>query len=193
MTQQNKHTGYDTSKYEVTEDGQVMLLMCRGRAQRTPLAQWKDHDGYLQVRLVTGEKKKFHTVHSLVALRFLGPRPAGMQVRHLDGNKTNNHKSNLAYGTAKENARDREMHGRTSRGMKHSSIIKSSKQWQNYWSTSTKQTPIKQFTKDGVFIQQFKSMRAASRETGTAIGSIHFHLTGRYKTASGFIWKRTTK
>jgi hypothetical protein len=32
------------------------------------------------------------------------------EIRHLDGNKFNNNITNLAYGTAKENAADRKMH-----------------------------------------------------------------------------------
>lgn len=45
-------------------------------------------------------------VHTLVALTFLGPRPDGMDVRHLDGNPLNNRVSNLAYGSRTENILD---------------------------------------------------------------------------------------
>lgn len=50
-------------------------------------------------------------VHHLVAEAFLGSRPAGMQIRHLDGVPTNNALSNLRYGTASENAYDKVRHG----------------------------------------------------------------------------------
>ncbi|QOV97595.1 NUMOD4 motif-containing HNH endonuclease [Rhodococcus pyridinivorans] len=39
------------------------------------------------------------SVHALVAEAFLGPRPDGHEVRHLDGNPANNRVTNLAYGT----------------------------------------------------------------------------------------------
>ena len=55
-------------------------------------------------------------VHELVALAFIGPLAPGQQVRHLDGDRTNNRAANLAHGTALENATDRERHGRTARG-----------------------------------------------------------------------------
>ena len=60
-------------------------------------------------------------VHSLVAKKYLPPRPSEHhQIRHLDGNKTNNSVENLSWGTAKENADDRKAHGMTSCGIKHS-------------------------------------------------------------------------
>lgn len=56
------------------------------------------------------------SLHVLVADAFHGPRPYGHQVRHLDGDRTNNKPSNLAYGTARDNARDRLIHGNTAHG-----------------------------------------------------------------------------
>lgn len=50
-------------------------------------------------------------VHSAVMLAFVGPRPAGLEVRHLDGNPKNNVLSNLAYGTAGQNRIDAYEHG----------------------------------------------------------------------------------
>jgi hypothetical protein len=50
-------------------------------------------------------------VHTLVAQAFLGPRPVGQEVRHLDGNSINNTLGNLAYGTHAENREDAIRHG----------------------------------------------------------------------------------
>lgn len=36
-------------------------------------------------------------VHVLVALAFLGEKPAGLQVNHIDADKTNNRAANLEY------------------------------------------------------------------------------------------------
>ena len=55
-------------------------------------------------------------LHILLTDAHIGPRPGGMETRHLDGNPMNNHISNLRYGTRKENAQDRIRHGTQARG-----------------------------------------------------------------------------
>ena len=58
-------------------------------------------------------------MHILVLETFVGPRPEGMQCRHLDGDETNNHISNLCWGTVAENHRDKILHGTSNRGERH--------------------------------------------------------------------------
>ena len=59
--------------------------------------------GYLRVVLCKNGKKKNHFVHVLVAKAFI-PNPENKkQVNRRDGNKKNNHVSNLEWMTAKEN------------------------------------------------------------------------------------------
>lgn len=70
---------------------------------------------YVQYNLVG----KTFLAHRLVMEAFVGPCPEGMQVRHLDGDYTNNDISNLAYGTPRENAEDKQRHGTTVRGERH--------------------------------------------------------------------------
>lgn len=66
---------------------------------------------YPTARLSWCGVSKTYTVHNLVLLTFVGPRPEGMpHIRHLDGDATNCRLDNLAYGTVKENARDRWKH-----------------------------------------------------------------------------------
>lgn len=48
---------------------------------------------------------KARLVHILVAEAFIGPRPEGLEINHIDGIKHNNHVSNLEYVTASENAK----------------------------------------------------------------------------------------
>lgn len=50
-------------------------------------------------------------VHRLVARTFIGPCPPGLEVRHKDGDPTNNHVDNLEYGTRAQNMQDRVKHG----------------------------------------------------------------------------------
>jgi hypothetical protein len=68
--------------------------------------------GYFQVGLRDdGGTQRHRPVHYFVTRAFFGPRPEGMIVRHLDGTRTNNHLSNLMYGTYAENSADRLRHG----------------------------------------------------------------------------------
>lgn len=65
--------------------------------------------GYLIIRF--GRNPGSYTVHRLVAEAFLGPRPEGLEIRHLDGNPKNCRVSNLLYGTHLENTQDSRDHG----------------------------------------------------------------------------------
>lgn len=74
-----------------------------------------NRDGYPVVQLSLGGRNKVRQVHTLVATAFHA-RPPDLQCRHLDGDRTNSQPDNLAWGTAKENAADRDAHGRTALG-----------------------------------------------------------------------------
>jgi hypothetical protein len=68
--------------------------------------------GYHVVDLYNNWQRKTVTVHKLIMLTFIGSRPDGLnEIRHLDGNKANNHLSNLKYGTSQDNADDKKLHG----------------------------------------------------------------------------------
>ncbi|WP_158710499.1 NUMOD4 motif-containing HNH endonuclease [Streptomyces flavochromogenes] len=101
--------GYENS-YEVSSQGQV-----RSRPRPTTrggiLKAKVGRVGYPRVSLCANGVQRTWLVHQVVAVAFLGPRPAGQEVRHLDGDPLNNAVSNLAYGTRSENAQDKQRHG----------------------------------------------------------------------------------
>lgn len=115
--------------YEITRGGRIFSnTNWRGLGRREIVQQLNDN-GYPSVRITLAGKRVHYSVHSLVAAAFLPNKPSTRhEIRHLDGEKTNNHADNLAWGTQKENADDRERHGRTSRGESHSASIKASNQ-----------------------------------------------------------------
>lgn len=111
--------GYE-EHYKISDHGRV-----RGVERVVPHARFgtmvkkaadiklKNHkDGYLVVTLHKEGKRKNRMVHQVVLEAFVGPRPEGMETRHLDGDPKNNHVSNLAWGTPKENSADIDRHGR---------------------------------------------------------------------------------
>ncbi len=105
--------------YMVRADGSVWSernWRGQGLRQIVPIA---GKDGYLKVRLSLASGRRINrAVHRIVAEAFLGERPPGTQVRHLNGDRLDNRALNLRYGSAKENAQDRDRHGRTVRGEK---------------------------------------------------------------------------
>jgi len=97
--------------YEVSDLGLVWSnykwQKRQGHLLKTPV----DNRNYQQVNLSGGGVKKHTHVHVLVAMAFHGPCPPGMECRHLDGNRSNNAASNLAWGTTSENNYDLVRHG----------------------------------------------------------------------------------
>ncbi|MFI9244210.1 NUMOD4 motif-containing HNH endonuclease [Streptomyces sp. NPDC053086] len=101
--------GYEFD-YEVNEQGDVRSLPrqgAKGGLRRPTLAKV----GYLKLELWSRGRGESRYVHEIVAAAFLGPRPIGLEIRHLDGNPLNCALSNLAYGTHGENVRDKRRHG----------------------------------------------------------------------------------
>lgn len=67
--------------------------------------------GHQFVSLFNARRETRRSVHSLVALAFLGPRPEGLYVCHNNGNASDNRPENLRYDTASANNYDMAKHG----------------------------------------------------------------------------------
>ena len=104
--------------YSITKDGKVWSKPRMDACNRLRGGQWLTSyvgsRGYIFVRL--GSKCNPQPLHRLMLSTFVGKRPEGLQCRHLDGNKQNNHLGNLCWGTPSENQQDRISHGTDLRG-----------------------------------------------------------------------------
>lgn len=116
--------------YEVSDTGRVRSLdrlevitgsrsgvrTRRGRVLRS----FPFRDGYLFVRLSRDGRSVSRSVHSLVLEAFTGLCPAGMECRHLNGDRQDDRAENLAWGTESQNTLDQVAHGthRNSRKLK---------------------------------------------------------------------------
>lgn len=112
--------GYEGT-YEVSDHGNVRSITRQVPYGRYPgmtykgrhLKNFMNKNGYFAVKLSFAGRTRTTYVHELVLLAFVGYRPPTKErgeIRHLDGDKTNNHISNLKYGTITENAADRIRH-----------------------------------------------------------------------------------
>lgn len=102
--------GYE-GYYDVSDQGRVRS-MPRPKTRGGILAQKiGKRGGYPVVSLVKLGRQRTVAVHKLLTETFLGSRPAGAEVRHLDGNPLNCKLINLAYGSKSENMWDSVNHG----------------------------------------------------------------------------------
>lgn len=127
--------------------------------------------GYPRVGIYRDSKCTHRYVHALVAEAFLGPRPAGAEVAHGDGNKQNNALTNLRYATPGDNQMDKVLHGTSNRGSKHPLAVLAERdvlEVSRLLDAGTKQRAI---------AERFGVSRTTV--SGIATGRTWAHLTGR--------------
>lgn len=83
-------------KYWVSEYGDVYVIRTGYKLNIKPCKL----SGYYKIGNDTG----FYSLHRLVYSSFVGEIPEGLQINHIDGDKGNNHISNLEVCTAQENS-----------------------------------------------------------------------------------------
>jgi hypothetical protein len=127
-------------------------------------------NGYLSVRLLSQKERKTAMIHRLVASAFI-PNPNDLPViNHKDENKENNYVENLEWCTQKYNVN----YG-NGRKKQYSSLVRCG------WVRK-----VYQFTLDGIFVNEFNSIREATEVTGiTNISSV---CLGKHSSAGGFMW-----
>lgn len=97
--------------YSLDRDGNVWSFRQHPRTPKK-LKPGLGKNGYLLCILCKEGKTIPRTIHSLMAEVYIGPRPEGCDVRHLDCNKTNNSLDNLEYGSRGQNNIDSSLRGK---------------------------------------------------------------------------------
>jgi hypothetical protein len=96
--------------YEASNHGRVRTYYIRGRTfdySRIPkLIRPTLWNGYRYFKLCSDRKRITKSAANLVLLAFIGPKPNNMEACHNDGNKLNDHLSNLRYDTRQNNILD---------------------------------------------------------------------------------------
>jgi hypothetical protein len=101
--------GYEDT-YEASDQGRIRRTRARGRwgfyDKITIIKPRVGVQGYYMLSLWRDGKPQTSMVHRLVARAFVGPRPEGLEIRHLNDDKLDNRLVNLVYGTRSENKLD---------------------------------------------------------------------------------------
>ena len=159
-------------KYQVSTYGGVKSLdrmvdrsngtsaMLKGRI----LTPTKSKKGYLSV-IIGG---KSYRVHRLVWETFVGPIQKGMQVNHIDEDKTNNRLDNLNLMTPSEN---------TNWGTRNDRVMKHLGKW------------VIKLTLNNEILHFYPSTKKAAKENGLQSNTISECCNGKRKSYGGFIWK----
>ena len=129
---------------------------------------------YYRVRLSKNSVIRNFQVNRLIWESFNGPIPEGMQVNHINEDKTDNRLENLNLMTPKENTNWGTHNERIGAKLKN---------------RKDQSTPVLQYDISGVFIARYSSQREAERLTGVSTRHISETCKGKRKTRDGFIWK----
>lgn len=142
----------------------------------------KQSNGYFSVGLSKNGKMKYFLIHRLVAEAFI-PNPENYPcVNHKDENPSNNFVSNLEFCTYGYNNNYGTRNQRLSESLKSHSVSEQSKKKMSQIKNKT----VFQFTRDGKFVKQWKSVNEAEETLG--IWHISSCATGKRETAGGFKW-----
>lgn len=97
--------------YLADTEGNIWSTLSRWRRLHR-MTGFPDKDGYLKIKAKRGHRLIKTAIHRMVADAWHGPKTdQNLEIRHLDGSRTNNRPDNLVYGTRSENAIDRKRHG----------------------------------------------------------------------------------
>lgn len=142
------------------------------------LKQQKDKKGYSVITLKANGVKKTFKVHRLVAIYFIKNPKNLPEVNHKDGNKSNNHKSNLEWCTTKKNI----AHA-FDIGLRKPPMLG------KFGKDHNRSRKVSMHLKTGQFVKSFNSLTEASKYAKTSVGNISAVLNGIRKTAGGYVWK----
>lgn len=158
--------GYE-GLYKVSNYGEVYSEYLKRN-----LKQYDRGNGYLSVMFTKDGKHINRTVHSVVAETFLGKPQKGLEIDHIDGDKTNNSIQNLRYITHSKN-----MNNPISKRKRENAIIE-------------KQGVAVVVYRGGIKIGEYKCLMDAARELKVECTNISRILRNKLKSTGGYTFRK---
>ena len=153
--------------YQVSNYGNVRTLSYKKTGIVKNLNYRLDGGGYAKVALYKNGIAKQYSVHRLVAIHFIENPLNLREVNHIDGNKTNNHISNLEWVTAKSNSSH--------------AVISKLRILPTY--------KVLQYSLDHVLIKEWNSVYEICQTYSYDASVIYKSCEEKLKHAYGYIWK----
>lgn len=164
--------------YEVSEDGRYLRNVKSKKYLKVFLDMHHSKTGYYACFISYKKKVTRLMMHKLVAECWLGERPEGYEIDHIDRNSHNNHYTNLRYVTHSEQMKNRVMSDR---------VINQAKANCMEWVAKIR-VPVIVKTKKGDI--RFKSMTDAAYYIAGEIGEnpehVRYKLKKRRKNVFGY-------
>jgi len=162
--------------YLISNHGRVKSINFNNEKHSQLIKQSASKKGYLRVRINKENKRYTLNVHRMVATAFI-PNPDNKpQINHSDGNKKNNHTTNIEWSTNQEN----QDHAR-----KNGLILPPPKGYDN--SCSMEVFQYNKYTLE--LIEKWGSMSEASRALKIPTTNISKSCNRKRIVAGGFIWR----
>jgi len=154
--------------YLVSESGTIINSKT-GRNLKNSL----NTNGYEIVQISQNGYSKNLTIHRIVYAAYVGDITDGFEVNHIDGNKRNNHFTNLELTTHKENMYKAVLTGNIKSG-------------EDSWNS---RVVLKKHVITGEILSEYGSIRLATKDTGVSGPCISNCINGKRITAGGFKWE----
>ena len=156
-----------------------------GRKEKLLKQSQNPRTGYWNVVLRVNGVQKSCYVHKLVAGAFI-PNPKHLPcVNHKDCDRSNNRLSNLEWVSYKTNVNYKDAQKKRIASFKQHIIENPG----CFYGKRKNAKQIIQYTLEGVYVKEYKSVCEASRVTGFSRANISACVIGRTQTSNGYVWK----